>query len=71
MASDPLFQTWLSSFDGPRGISKLCRKARIATLIATAFEAIGECETMPSLVWGSTFDCIDVLDSMSDWGYYF
>lgn len=57
------YQTWLSSFRGPKGMSRLCRKARIAVLTATTFEAFGsDGSALPSLIWGSVFDCIPLLE---------
>jgi hypothetical protein len=40
-------------------------------LIAVVYEAISNSEstidTLPTLVWGSVFDCLDVFDAMSNW----
>jgi hypothetical protein len=47
---------------GPKGVNKLCRRARMAVLIATTFEALGgNAESMPALVWGSAFEFTDLL----------
>jgi hypothetical protein len=57
-------QTWLDSVIAPVNAHLLPRKARIILLSILAYEKF---QSAISLVWGATFDCLDVFRALIPW----